>query len=432
MTAVETEPTRPSRWTVPVLGLAALAIFCALYAWRPGIYFAVLNFIGIAPFKAPFFDLEYVLAATECWRHGIVVYIADPCDLAGRPWIYSPLWLRLWFLPPPAATGAVGLALAGAFFASLALLPPRNRPSQWILAAAVLSPTVAYATERANVDLFIFLLVLVAGLLATNRSPIRFAGYAVLFVAGLLKFYPLAALIAIARERPRVFAALALGVSAIVAVFVSTFWRELRAAAPNIPTGNPFGDMFGASNLPLGIGDMLSAPAVGLPLAAVLVVLSVAAIYRLARWHAFRAAFAALPVLTAMYLAFGATLVVGCFLAGRSQGYRAIDLLFVLPGFGAMAMTHDRALRRFATGTGWAVMAAMWQGFFTWRGAVPQFLATLRPPLGDKLWNVLWFLRELTWWCLATVLAAAIVCFLLDSAMARALRDRHKGGVRRA
>lgn len=422
MTAIETEPTTPSRWTIPLLGLAALAIFCALYAWRPGSYFGILTFIGVAPFKVPFFDLEYVLAATDCWRHGIDVYVADPCDLAGRPWIYSPLWLRLWFLPPVAATGAVGLALAGAFFASLAWLPPPDRRSQWILATAVLSPAVAYATERGNVDLFIFLLVLVAGLLAANRSPIRFAGYAVLFVAGLLKFYPLAAMIAIARERPRVFAALAFCVSAVVAAFVATFWRELRAATPNIPTGNPFGDMFGASNLPLGIGDLLGAPAVGLPLAAVLVVLSAAAIYRLARWRAFRSAVTALPVPSAMSLVLGAALVVGCFLAGRSEGYRAIDLLLVLPGFGAIAMTQDRALRRVATGTEWAVVAAMWQGFFTWRGAVPQFLATLRPPLGDKLWNVLWFLRELAWWCLATVLAAAIVCFLLDSAMARAAR----------
>jgi hypothetical protein len=64
----------------------------------------------------------------------------------------------------------------------------------------------------------------------------------------------------------------------------------------------------------------------------------------------------------------------------------------------------------------------MWQGFFTWRGAVPHFLSSLQPPLGDEIWNALWLCRELIWWYLAFVLSGVIFCFLLDSEIGRWLR----------
>jgi hypothetical protein len=49
------------------------------------------------------------------------------------------------------------------------------------------------------------------------------AGYALIALAGLLKFYPMVALIITNRERPLIFAAIALAVIAALAAFVSVF-----------------------------------------------------------------------------------------------------------------------------------------------------------------------------------------------------------------
>ena len=101
----------------------------ALWHWGPhSIYFDVLNLYAFDPFRFPFLDIQVVLAAAECWRHGFDVYLLNPCDALGRPLAYSPLWLRI--IPDflnTSATAVVGAGLGLMFMDRLRPYAGRRR-----------------------------------------------------------------------------------------------------------------------------------------------------------------------------------------------------------------------------------------------------------------------------------------------------------------
>jgi hypothetical protein len=411
---------RAARFIVPAAGLAALALFAALYLWRREAYFDALSFIGIAPYKIPFFDLEYILAGPDCWRRGIDVYVGNPCDLENRAWTYSPLLLRAWFLPGTAWTNPLGLLLAVSFFGALAAFPLlRERKALLLLLAAALSPRVVYAIERGNIDVLIFIAMVAAAVLAVGGTARRLSGYGLIALAGLAKIYPFIALGLSLRERRWRFIGIAAAGLAIIAGFALSFRAELAAMAVNVPSEHTR-DAIGAANLPAALGPLLPIPYAALLIWAGLLARSGAQMVRLARWREFRAAFAALPPLEANLLVLGTLLIVGCFFTGISFGYRGIYLLLALPALAAM-MADGGTAGAFARSTSLFIVVLMWEGFVTWVGAVPKFVATLAPPVGPKLLDIVWLLRELVWWHITAVMAGMLVCFALESDAAKAL-----------
>src|SRR5215469_6927935 len=87
------------RLLVPTLGFIALAIFSLLYCYDTGWYFRILTVAFAYPYQTPFVDSQFLLSTLECWRHGVDVYKTNSCDVMGRTFNYSPLWLRFGFLP---------------------------------------------------------------------------------------------------------------------------------------------------------------------------------------------------------------------------------------------------------------------------------------------------------------------------------------------
>ena len=117
------------RLAIPIGVLCLYAIMAGL--WLSGahsFYFGALRLLGVEPFSFPFLDTHAVLAAAECARQGIEVYLSNPCDALGRPHVYSPLWLAI--VPGSLGTGAtgwVGASLDLLFLLSLAIvLRPRT------------------------------------------------------------------------------------------------------------------------------------------------------------------------------------------------------------------------------------------------------------------------------------------------------------------
>lgn len=421
-------PTALLRTVIPLAGLATLALFALLYRFDSAEYYRTLAFVGIQPFRYPFLDLQYVLTVVDCWQRGIDVYVANPCDVLDRPMGYSPLWLRATFLPGEDWTDAIGLGLVVLFFLSLALLArPRSGREAVIMLAATLSPVTAFAVERANIDLAMFLLALAAGLLLLGPLRRRLFGYALIVLAGLLKFYPLALMALTLRERPRRFLWINGIVAALVLGFVLWFAGELREMAPNIPRGSSFSDLFGAWNLPEGIAETVAAAlsparaavalrAVRIAVFVLLFLAMARGLLRLIRWRAFRLALTQAAEPERMFLLIGATLVCGCFFGGQSIGYRGIHLLFTLPGLLVLARAPgDEAVRAAARRAALTVVALMWAGFFTWHGFFPRAMPVL---LGDAsgagVLLALWLARELLWWRVATVLLAILVTFAAD------------------
>src|SRR6516162_3799362 len=168
------------RLVIPAAMLCAYGALAMLWHWGPrSVYFDVLRSVGVEPFRFPFLDIHAVLAAAECQRQGVDVYLSNSCDAIGRPHVYSPLWLAVM----PAFVGTHGTLWAGLgvdllFILSLsAVLRPRTSWDILVLGVAVFSPMTVFAIERANNDLVVFLLILCASILFTGSRSYRVCSY---------------------------------------------------------------------------------------------------------------------------------------------------------------------------------------------------------------------------------------------------------------
>lgn len=414
------------RCVVPALGLVLLAIFAALYAAYPRAYYQSLIAIGVPVFKYPFVDWEYIGTSIKCWKEGINVYITNPCDVLGHPEMYSPLWLRLVFIPTGRAwTMPIGIGLILAFLLSLFwVVKPTSLRELILFTLTCTSTMVVFALERGNVDLIMFMMLVVAGVLGTGPLANRILAYALMLLAGLLKFYPLIALSTALCERPRTFFAIAATTGLVVVGFIYRLREELAAISANIPRGG-----FGARNLLFdGPGFALQVfPRLGqvawftaLPYAimAVLLVVTAVQVFYLARDRNFASAFGKLPERDALFLVIGAAVIGGCFFAGQSIGYRGVHLIFVVAGLIAMRRVADDAATR-AT-LRWALMIIV---FLMWEGLVREALLKLRGPEGLALSALFWLIREVLWWRLAALLLGVLAIFGVNSELFIALRQ---------
>jgi hypothetical protein len=184
--------TNLSGRVVPSLvGLLAFAIVAGIFlAGEHSAYNHLLTLWGIVPFRFPFVDLSGSLAAWDCARKGVDVIISNPCDVLARGYNYSPFWMTIDWIPLGQPDRAwVGVISGVAFLVSLSALPPPvSVVETCVRIAAALSTMVAFAIERANPDILIFLLV-VSALALLRRSVIAKAlGYSIIFLAGAIKY----------------------------------------------------------------------------------------------------------------------------------------------------------------------------------------------------------------------------------------------------
>lgn len=439
MAALSRTPGRRELWwrCLPSLaGLSALAVLVLLFRLDPPLYDLVLRVVGLEPQSAPFLDATYVLGSARCARDGVDVYLANPCDPLGRPYDYSPLLLDL--LPPSVSVGwatAAGLTLAMAFPLSLAFLPFRAAaPDALVMTAAGLSTMVVYALERANIDAAILVAMIGAAALAGRTLPARLAGDGVILFAGLLKFYPCAALVAIGRERWRLALALGAAAALAIALFVLRYRADLFRAVGNRPAGFSFTDGFAAANLPEGLAYLLAPAAAGHPVLvaavdwvplAVSVVFAVRAIGQ-ARRFAGRAELRAPEFWSspaADFAVIGAALVAGCFLTGFSIYYRGVDFLLVLPGLLSLARSPlDEGGGRTARRVVQAILFLMWSECL--RTAIVKDLPATGLSLVavNNVNAVFWLIRELVWWRVIAVLLGILLAFAATTELGRWLR----------
>lgn len=418
----------PYRLAPPLAALAAFLGLSALYiSGGHQAYAAIIRFWGVTPGAfTPFLDMHGLAAAWECHRLGIDVAVSDPCDLLRRPFNYGPLWLPLAYLAPRFGNGdALGLGCAVLFLLSLFALPPAQSLTEavWRL-AATLSTMVVFALERGNPDLIIFMLALLIALLSARASSLRFAAYALVIVAALLKYYPCVLLALSLRERPARFIAINLAALASAALMAALHWSYLVRGLPLIATGPYFTDLFAAKNLPFGLaqslGAILGEPAPSRLLAfvlyALLTLVCTGLCARILKLVDLRPTLAKLTQQEAVLLTIGGLLVTGCFFAGQSVGYRGIFLLLVLPGLLAVRRhAADRTLHRVVGAASAVLVVLMWEEFFR----AKLFLGLAAHGFSHGTINAarfdFWLARELAWWFLVSVMGAVIVAQLAET-----------------
>lgn len=425
------------RLAIPLIMGGLFGALAVLWLIGPqSLYVALLTASGIGVGKVPFLDLHAVTAAIECHGRGIDVYLADPCDILGRPHVYSPLWLDLapgFVRDQDAAWLGAGLDLLVILSLPL-IIRPRSLAEFSLFLLATTSTMVVYALERANIDIVVFLLAVGAGVL--YRRP-RFHGvsYALCVIGACLKYYPLAGLILLMRERGRRLLLPLAGVAAALAGFVLVYAGELRVALGNIPAAaSVYTDSFSARNLPAGIVDLLSwSPGAGrLAAAAIFLLLLYSAAGRARRLsRVLAAANDAAPEPEATCLFLGASLVLFCFLASENVGYRGILFLLVLPGLVTRRRAAAEAERRWLSAMIAAVLVVMW-GEFLRRGMDGAMAAMAMPEWAmARLELLFWLGRELLWWWLAAGLAALVLDAVRRAPLtedALALLQRWRGG----
>lgn len=425
-----------AEFIAPAIAGTVFAGCVALYCRERPVYDLLLAWWGIAPFRIPFLDTDTFLSAIECARRGIDVYAVNPCDVLGRVYDYSPLWLAAAVLPVTRAwITPVGLALAVAFLLSLAALPmPAERRGRGLLIAAVLSTMSVYAVERGNSDIALYLLLLGAGLALARHSgrrgspARRWCAYPLIVFAALLKFYPAAGLILAFRERRAVFLATALLSLLAAFVFVAVEWNDFVRALANIPPGSYFTDIYGAGNLPFGIAELIytpsRAPLVRLLPPALLAILGARALWLaivLARRPVLSVALGELPEREKLLLVTGAAMMAGSFFAGENIYYRGIYFLMVLPGLSALA--------RRSAGDPCGAMCSNTAGLIVlvmWSEALRHAVIAARPldlPAWHSVEAGFWIGRELIWWRIVAVLGGVLLRFVLSSPVWRGARS---------
>jgi len=403
-----------------VLFVLLLAIYGGLFAlWASGdqaLYAGVLRLFGVLPHDFPFLDLDNVFAAAECQARGIDPILTNPCDVLGRTLSYPPTWLVI--VPAGlgrAATPAAGIVLDVAFLAALAAVLRPGSPRELALGlAAGLSGMVMFAMERGNIDSIIFLLCAGAAVLWGGGMAVRMLAYAVMLLAGLLKYYPLVLLGLAMRERVAALLAVAAAAAAVLLGFWLHFGGSIRESIARVARGSPFHDLFAARNLPDGLAHLAEAAVPGSAAGvAAAVFVPLLAWAGLAAWrHAGKLGAPDLDGLDARLLLSGAALLVGCFFAGQSIGYRGIFLLLVLPG-----VARGPAPARMVA----AVLALMWGE------SVRVAVLALAPAIGlpeavtSVLFMIYWIGRELLWWWLIGRLGGILLAFARTAPLLRLL-----------
>jgi hypothetical protein len=292
---------------------------------------------------------------------------------------------------------------------------------------------IVFALERANPDILLFMLVLTTGLLAEYKLTMRILGYFVALLSALLKYYPLTALIIIFRERISIFVAVVLVMSGTIVVFWTEYHAEVMRGLPNIPSGRYDTDLFAAKNLPFLLGEVAGSalePSGWAPLVqrivsgglyAILVGFSVAICRTLLSFGELRAALALLTRPARIFLVIGSAVIVGCFFAGQSVGYRGVYFLLAMPGLLAISRTSGRDIRNLGLGTCVVIVVLMWSECF--RLALYRALEHPGTPemLAGNLKFLFWFLRELGWWWTVTLMLAVLGNFLRVSPVVRSV-----------
>lgn len=420
------------RIAAPAAALMIFITFSALHAFGRFDTYHQLLYWGIKPF-IPFIDTSGALAAWQCTRLGLDVVEHDPCDVLGRAYSYSPLWMAAAAIPLGiTSTAKVGWTLGFVFLVSLVLLPPPKRP--WELALVVLatiSTMVVFAVERGNPDLIVFMLTMLVGFVALRAPPRRLLAYPIaLFAALFLKYYPITLMILTFRERISLFFAINLTALSIVLLFVLAYFSDLERGIPLIAVGPYYTDLFSAKNLPFGIALKLGHAAAGSQLSALHIRLIADAVYalmlmtgaricwRVLKGGKLRTALNKLTPQEMIFLVIGSVLIVGCFFAAQSIGYRGIFLLFVIPGLLAIARNgNDRTVRALGAGTAAVTVFIMWgecirQNLMLAYGLSDAFG-------GDFPILVFWLLRELAWWWVISILTAVLLEFIWESPVVR-------------
>jgi hypothetical protein len=324
-------------WFVVVAGILTYYLALSFLLIRSG-WVRGWEALGVSPMIPVFGDIAVVLAGLECSRLGFAVRQLNPCDPLGREMNYPDIWMLL------AATGLgtdhlilVGIGLALLFYTGVFLLLrefPLTPGQGMFVALLLISPSVQFGVERANNDLIIFFLIVVA-VLAFARSRTSYSPLALSLITftGILKLYPIAALgvTLLRRDSLKLASGLAGGFLVYCLINVESL-REISTVTPRARSLSYGANVFPAFlESTLEFRDPVLAPLVTAAIAARYLLppfILVLAFYITGRWD--KTVEFGSGVAPAAFLA-GASIYMFTFMVGNNWDYRLVFLLLLVP-----------------------------------------------------------------------------------------------------
>ena len=215
-------------------------------------------------------------------------------------------------------------------------------------------------------------------------------------------------------------------------MFVLVYGRDSVRTLAHVPRGVPFGDMFGAGNLPFGLFHTLSRamPGVGAARATalamlVLVVSLLAAAIGLWRRAGLAPAVARLDPERQTVLMTGALVMIGCFFSAQNIGYRGVYFLLVLPGLAALGRDQGCPAGPLMRAAAWLAVALMWEQAL--RRGLAAGMAALGVPnsVFAGLQFDAWVAKELGYWGLVLLFGVLVLAWLARAPLRAAWQRRH-------
>jgi hypothetical protein len=322
--------------------------------------------LGVPTGPSTFFDARNVMAALECRRLDLDPLIDNPCDPWGRPIVYPRSWLALRFLGLDQSDTTVFAVIAIVLFvvAYLWLLGPITSGEGVVAAIAVCSPAAMLAVERANMDLAVFaLLVLAIAAWGRGGRAWSLASPVLVLVAAVAKVYPVFGLGAFLATRERISMLVAVACGVAFALWAVLTLDDLRAVADRAPQGEYYS--YGARIL-LSRAFRVVAPEgwEGSRLATQIVAALTVVPLGFLTWFRVRRRILVVDERTQRRgLAFfiGALVYLGTFLIGNNFDYRLVFMLLTFPQLFAWSKGDDPR-NLLASMTLLSIVALLWVG----------------------------------------------------------------------
>ena len=388
-----------------VAAFAVASYFSAVAVGR-GVLGTDISFFGVPPGPSLFFDARSVTSALECRRLDYNPLVENPCDPWNRPMVYPRVWLALrWLGLDQSHTALLAIVVIAAFLVLLWLVVGRLTTGQGIvMAAALCSPSVMFAVERANMDLAVFSLLGLAVLAwRTGSHAGAMVSPTLVFLAATAKLYPALGLTAYLLSGKRRSMVTASGLLVSFGVYAILTLDDIAAISRAAPQGEY--NSYGARILIARIYHLVvpetwqqgSATAQAIAMLPLLVVVVLV-------WLRVRRSFAPAesPPLTAKLLAFylGTFLFLGTFAVANNFDYRLVFLLLTVPQlFTWICGHHAKGILQVAAAAALVVLIVLlWIGALSGRllladelvswamaGVLIALAAASIPPLGSLL-----------------------------------------------
>ena len=181
--------------------ISILFAFCIYYLWKLGILYSYSLFPVVSDGRLHVFpDWAAMIKLNICHnKFGINVFYNNSCVSGildyGNIFLFLPYFESLekfYFFYFPILTGIIFI------FLIVSLIQPKNIFNYFLLILILFSPPTLLVIERANVDMLIFLLIV---LIAFSNSS--FLNFIIITFASLLKYYPLVLMVNFFIEKAR-------------------------------------------------------------------------------------------------------------------------------------------------------------------------------------------------------------------------------------